>query len=447
MMKYFRHLALVSPIIKVFLCFLAGFGFDAVFFNKSRWKNPLFMNGALAASSLLMLGVSFFLYLLSHNYYTAVNLLASIVPAKHTFFRILLDEPVLTALFNYISLLAILSSILFAALLFIDRKRYLLALVIFLSVLHCADIYGFKFSEIKLKATPLNEEIYKYTDFQSMPYAKRRDVSFLNNNPRTELLKVLPIQYGAFFNWAAHSFLFKDELGNSLRTDHWLLPLDNYMRAYWGQSIHDLSIKPLGLIYYSRLDFPQWHPAILKISGVTEDKIQFFSGADIIPTDDKIASLITNSNYKGDIIFLSPLKKKKDYVNTSDFSENDLSASKRLRLPYQVLRFDANNLEITTDTDDLESSWLFYSDVWHPLWRATVNGKETPVYKANLAYKAVKLDRGFNKVHFYFKSQLMSVLYFIFGLNALCWLVIILYLTGKIALNNRCNTINYQKPD
>jgi hypothetical protein len=279
-----------------------------------------------------------------------------------------------------------------------------------------------------------------------MPYAKRRDVSFWENNPRAELLKVLPIKYGAFYG-ATHSFLFKDELGNPFRTDFCLLPLDNYMRAYWGQSIHDLSIKPLGLIYYSRLDFPQWHPAILKISGVTEDKIQFFSGADIIPTDDKIASLITNSNYKGDIIFLSPLKKKKDYVNTSDFSENDLSASKRLRLPYQVLRFDANNLEITTDTDDLESSWLFYSDVWHPLWRATVNGKETPVYKANLAYKAVKLDRGFNKVHFYFKSQLMSVLYFIFGLNALCWLVIILYLTGKIALNNRCNTINYQKPD
>ena len=68
MMKYFRHLSLVSPIIKVFLCFLAGFGFDAVFFNKSRWENPLIMKVSLAVMSLLMLGLFYILWSLSHNY-------------------------------------------------------------------------------------------------------------------------------------------------------------------------------------------------------------------------------------------------------------------------------------------------------------------------------------------------------------------------------------------
>jgi uncharacterized membrane protein YfhO len=195
------------------------------------------------------------------------------------------------------------------------------------------------------------------------------------------------------------------------------------------------------------LEFPRQHSAALKISGVTEDKIQFFSGADIISSDDTIASLITNSNYKGDIIFLSPLGKKYKMDNVSGYSENNLSANKRLRLPYQVQRFDANNLEVTADSNDLESAWLFYSDVWHPLWRATVNGKETPVYKANLAYKAVKLDRGFNKVHFYFKSGLMSFIHYVFGLNALLWFIIIIYLTGNITFNKRHDTINHQKPD
>jgi hypothetical protein len=219
------------------------------------------------------------------------------------------------------------------------------------------------------------------------------------------------------------------------------------MRAYL-RPIHDLSINPHNPLYDGyKFEFPQVHPAIKKISGVTEDKIQFFSGADIISSNDSIAAKITNSNYKGDIIFLSPLEKQIKTDNLSSSSQSDLSANKRLHLSYQVLRFDANNMEITANTDDLESAWLLYSDVWHPLWRATVNGKDTPVFKANLAYKAVKLERGFNKVHFYFKSLLMSVIYLIFGLNALCWLVIIFYLTGKIALNNRRNTINYQKPD
>jgi uncharacterized membrane protein YfhO len=144
---------------------------------------------------------------------------------------------------------------------------------------------------------------------------------------------------------------------------------------------------------------------------------------------------------------LSPLEKKIKTDNLSGASQSDLSANKRLRIPYQVLRFDANNLEVTADNNDLESAWVFYSDIWHPLWRATVNGKETPVYKANLAYKAVKLERGFNKVHFYFKSGLMSLIHYIFGLNALLWFIIITYLTGTIAFNNRCNTIIYQKPD
>jgi hypothetical protein len=279
--------------------------------------------------------------------------------------------------------------------------------------------------------------MYKLTEFQTMPYAKKRDAFFLNNNPRAELLKVLPIQYGAFFNWSTHAFLFKDELGNPFRTDHWLLPLDNYMRAYL-RPIHDLSIDPHRSVYDGyKFEFPQVHPAILKISGVTEDKIQFFSQANVVSYGDTIASKITNANYKGDMIFLSPLEKNKKIssVNSSNLSENDLSSNKRLHLSYEVKRFDSNNLEITTNTGDLESAWLLYSDVWHPFWRATVNGKETPVYKANLAYKAVKLEKGFNKIHFYFKSGLMSVLYLIFGLNALCWLVIIIYLTGKIAFN------------
>jgi len=81
----------------------------------------------------------------------------------------------------------------------------------------------------------------------------------------------------------------------------------------------------------------------------------------------------------------------------------------RLHLPYQVLKFDANHLEVATNNNASQAAWLFYSDVWHPLWRATVNGKNTPVFKANLAYKAVKIEPGPNKVHFYFKSRLMSV--------------------------------------
>ncbi|MCX5848979.1 MAG: hypothetical protein NTW65_05975, partial [Deltaproteobacteria bacterium] len=302
MMKYFRHLALASPIIKVFLCFLAGFGFDAIFFNKSHWKNPFIIKTSLAFISILMLGISLLLYSLSNNYYFYADLIRSMVPQYLPVFKSFFNEDVMASLLGRTTLFALTAFVLFVVLSFIKQKKYLTPLMILLLALHCADIYGFKLFEIKLKATPLNKEMYKITNFQKMPYPKRRDIYFWNNNPRAELLKVLPSQEPGTFYWSTNAFVFKDELGNSFRTDFCMLPLDNYMRAYWRQSIHDLSVKPHGLSYNEfKLDFPQEHPAALKISGVTEDKIQFFSQADVVSSDDVIVSNITNANYKGDI--------------------------------------------------------------------------------------------------------------------------------------------------
>jgi hypothetical protein len=438
MMKFFRHLALVSPIIKVLLCFLAGLGFDAVFFNKSRWKNPFIVKVLLISSSLLMLGISLFLWIMSHNYEFCVHLLKNMAPTGMEtlpFFTTIFDEDILIPLLGHTTLFALIAFVLFAVMSFVQQKKYFLILAVLLSALHCADIYGFKFSEIKLKTTELNGELSKIIDFQPMPYAKRRDISFWNNNPRAELLKILPVQEPAVLYSTTNAFVFKDEISNQFRNDFWLLPFDNYMRAYWGQSNHDLSTKPTALSFGFRMEFPQGHPAALKISGVTEDKIQLFSQAYLVSSDDSIAALITDADYKGDIIFLSPLKNLQETSSVS--SGHNLSSDKRLRLPYQVGQFDANNIEITTNINGNESAWLLYSDVWHPLWRATVNGKETPVYKANLAYKAVKLDKGVNKIHFFFKSKLIAALYFIFNLNALCWFIIIIYLIGKITFNTK----------
>ena len=277
-----------------------------------------------------------------------------------------------------------------------------------------------------------------------MPYPQKRDISFWDNNSRAELLKALPIRYGAFY-WSTDAFLFKDEWGNQFRNDSCLSPLYHYMKVYWKKSLTASDCKSDNVNDCSKSgSYLQSHPAVLKISGVTEDKIQFFSEADFISSDDSVVSLITDPDYKGDTIFLSPPdhNKKTEAVE----SHNDLSSDKRLRIPYRVERFDSNHLEITADLNNTETAWLFYSDVWHPGWRATVNGKEVPVYKANLAYKAVKLEKGFNTVHFYFKSGLMSVLYFIFGLNALCWMMIIFYLSGMIVVGNRrFNGTNFQK--
>ena len=437
MMKFYRHLMLVAPVVKVFLCFLAGFGFDVFFSEKTNSRNKLVMKTALAAIFILMLCITLFLYILSNNGNICTNLLFSMVPAAHSFHRMLFNEDLLTSLIWRTTFFALIAALLFAVSLFIKQKRFLFVLVILFLSAHCADMYSFKMSEIRLKTTPLSDEMYKITEFQSMPYAKRRDIALGNDNSRAALLKILPIKCGSGFYWSAHAFIFKDQLGNPFRTDFWLLPLDHYLRAYWGQSIHDLSIKPRGLIPYSGFEFPAENAAALKISGVTEDKIQFFSHANIVFSDDEIVSHMTGPDYKGDIIFLSALKgdRKNRSAGSSHLSKTDLSRDERVRLPYQVKHFDSNHLEVTADTNGSDAAWLLYSDVWHPFWQATVNDKATPVYKANLAYKAVKLKKGLNNIHFYFNSKRMSVFHYLFGINSLVWLIVIIALTINIALN------------
>jgi hypothetical protein len=51
-----------------------------------------------------------------------------------------------------------------------------------------------------------------------------------------------------------------------------------------------------------------------------------------------------------------------------------------------------------------------------------VNGVQTPVFKANLAYKAVPLRPGLNNVQFDFYSPGLALLQRLIGICALGWL-------------------------
>ena len=45
---------------------------------------------------------------------------------------------------------------------------------------------------------------------------------------------------------------------------------------------------------------------------------------------------------------------------------------------------------------------LLLNDVWHPWWRATVDGADTEIMKANVIFRAVVVPRGRHTVRFTF---------------------------------------------
>ncbi|MBL8022307.1 MAG: YfhO family protein [Leptospirales bacterium] len=50
-------------------------------------------------------------------------------------------------------------------------------------------------------------------------------------------------------------------------------------------------------------------------------------------------------------------------------------------------------------------SFLVLNDKFYPGWKCTVNGKETPIYAANLLFRAVRLSPGINDVEFHYKPN------------------------------------------
>ncbi len=433
LMKFFRHLSLITPIIKLFLCFLAGLGFEAIFINGIFKEHPKIFNRFLIIIALVMLSFSSILILFACDPVWAHFLINKLFyQSNNLIYSFKLDKGQICFRLAFCSFYIFLSSLLIGVLPFINFKRYRNQFIITALLVHLFDLYEYKMMEIKYRTGPLNQEQYSMIQFQPLPYAQRRDINFFEHNPRLDLLQNVR---GVFY-WTTNAILFKDQLGTPGRVDFWSLPLDNYMRAFWGQPLEDFSVKTLGVIKHT-LRFPIVHPAIFKISGVTEDKIQFFSNAFLTQTDRVIANSISHPNYQGDMLFLSyPNKIKINEKNLLLWSNAyPLSSNMRLHLPYQILRFDSNHLELSVDVpSDYSSMWMMYADVWHPQWKVTLNGKPTTVFKADLAYKAVRLNPGPNKVHFYFKSKLLTFLQYLVGLNSAFWLGMILWLTKELCL-------------
>ncbi len=59
---------------------------------------------------------------------------------------------------------------------------------------------------------------------------------------------------------------------------------------------------------------------------------------------------------------------------------------------------EGNSLALSVDAP--QASWLVVADTDYPGWVATIDGVETPIYRANLNFRAVQVDAGVHEVRF-----------------------------------------------
>jgi hypothetical protein len=66
----------------------------------------------------------------------------------------------------------------------------------------------------------------------------------------------------------------------------------------------------------------------------------------------------------------------------------------------RILRY--RNTDIEIESNAAGSGFVVLNDVWHPWWRATVDGQPSDILKANVLFRAVLVPPGKHVVRFTF---------------------------------------------
>ncbi len=390
-MKFYRHLGLIAPFTKIFIAILAGFGIDALIKQLTVKDSSKSLIQPFLLLSLIIFILGFKLFSL-HRDQTFLQSLVEQIDYLPAFMHFDVDY-LKSRLFNS-SIVSLLFAFGLASLFFIKEQKLILKIFILFMALHVFNLYDYRNSETYLKT----KVIRSFEQSISGPFSVRRTEKGLINQ----------------------------------RNDFWLKPLDRFAKAYQGQSPINSKLQRKD-ITDQRLVLPLSHPAAKKFVGLTEDKIQFFQNAYVIDDESLLADLITKPDYQGDLLFVSSQTSFPQESSVKVWtSQKTLFANERIKIPYEIVRFNFNNLTLKVFNSQPNSLWLLYSDVWHPFWKANVNGINVPVYRANLAFKAISLQPGNNKIHFRFENKLMTVLLKILGVNSLFWIIFTLGMAGRI---------------
>ncbi len=91
---------------------------------------------------------------------------------------------------------------------------------------------------------------------------------------------------------------------------------------------------------------------------------------------------------------------------TMDFTSTVLLETARPtpgRGPGSVRIVSYHNTEIQLATDSPDGGWVVLNDIWQPWWFADVDGKDVPVLKANVLFRAVEVSPGRHTVTYRFR--------------------------------------------
>lgn len=387
-MKYFRHIAYTAPLATAFLCFCAGFGFDALA-DRSEAAQARRWVGCL------MLVVCLIVFVGS-------------LTLRPQWFRPWARDPMTTPQLNHLMfliLLSILGVMAWAA----YRRWWGIWFMVLLAVIQTADVTAFRYMLFTTRAYKLNAEGYALWQFTPMPFVAQRSYDYPGAGSRyAVLLPMLQFSKGLMFYSWTDAFVFAELYQEKLKVPERQKESHQFEAFFRSED----------------------NPVRRAVSGVSRPKIQFYSRACYSRDVEAILPMMKAPEYQAGVplLALSPGQMPPKENCSGDGGGGDAS----IRLPYRVKAYGANFLQLELEHASTEPIWLYYTDTWHPNWTANVDGRSTPVYRANYAYKAVLIPPGGQTVEFRFVNRWLDCASLICRVNSTFLFFLVLWLAGGI---------------
>lgn len=381
-MSYFRHLGLLTPIMKLFLCFLSGFGFKAFFGNclskESHFqiRRPfivgLFVLGSIGA----VLGACVFSQKMNFWLLNLVHYSTPFPKAPFETWTLFFHPNILMAIVLELILL-------FVLIYTLSDKQWVSILVVAAVCVQLVDVFFYRAEQMKLKTSTAPVpfmELFRYQPLHLSLFRKLTPLECDNTKAFFSSQQLLRGGVYAIFNNVTQCESYDAFVFNGI-----------------SRFLHD---------YYDAGNDRKDRDPLWKMSGVTRPQIQLFRNA-VVLADAQIKKLIVKENFKPDMLLLSG-------------TQGDISKAEDVRLnnyeevPVKVQKFTPNELVLEVDNPLSASAWLYVAQNWHPQWKAQVNGKQTKVERAFLAYRAVRIDPGKNVVRFFYTQPQVVILKYIF---------------------------------
>lgn len=405
--KLFRHVGLTVSLAKLFLIFLAGFGFEK-WIDKAR-KNG---NSETLASLIIILCLSFGITILQmYNGYSALprSLMVSATFATYLIFFFSLFMRKGPPSMGHLKVLFLF--------LVVDVCSYR-SYYYHLALLHPPPT---AFWEM-FKARPISV-LTQRTEYHSDSKNFRIAAPFLygevalSRKSDKECLETgkncpLPVISGAVYN-SFEQFLDIDACRPWFR---------QYSSLPWVYELYQLIGLPRP-IQPAQSTSPRTLPSgFRKIIGCELSKFQVHESAIVLPSPQDIQSRFMDPGFSGDSLFASSVdlnffnderksmtlpavEKKSSLIEWRDLSQKTNDHRTLTSAKVDVLSLTPNRVTLSVETPKSEKDyWLYYADGWHPSWRAYVNTKHSPILQANVAFKSVPIPSGHAEVEFLFSS-------------------------------------------